>query len=93
MASGIDAVQARATNMERKGQIQGNGTGRRVRAGPRYVFQVDSDSAGAVIRVLDTHTDRIFREIPVEEFLAFARHSKNVKAFLFGQVQNPRKAQ
>lgn len=53
---------------------------------PRYVFQVDSDTEGAVIRILDTLHDTVFREIPVEDFLSFARRSTNVKAFLFGQV-------
>ena len=37
------------------------------RGRPRFVFQIDSDSEGGVIRVLDTHSGAVFREIPVEE--------------------------
>jgi len=48
---------------------------------PRYIFQVDSASDGAVIRVLDTRTDTVFREIPVEEFLEFARSHRDVRSF------------
>ena len=63
---------------------QGIGEARRER--PRFIFQIDSDSEGAVIRVLDTHLGTVFREIPVREFVAFAKKNKNVKAFLLGQV-------
>ncbi len=52
---------------------------------PRYVFQIDSDSDGAVIRILDTRAGTVFREIPVAEFVAYAKKNKNVKAFLLGR--------
>jgi len=54
----------------------------RTRRRPRYIFQIDSDSEGAVIRVMDTHAGTVFREIPVEQFVAYARENKDVKAFL-----------
>ena len=53
---------------------------------PRYIFQVDSDSDAAVIRVLDTLNDTVFREIPVDEFVRYAREHKDVRAFLLGQI-------
>jgi len=52
----------------------------------RYVFQIDSDSEGSVIRVLDTHAGTVLREIPIEEFMAYAKKNKDVKAFLLGRV-------
>ena len=58
----------------------------RGRARPRFIFRIDSDSEGAVIRVLDTHTGTVFREIPVEQFVAFAKKNKDVKGFLLGNV-------
>jgi len=58
---------------------QGNG-----RSDTRYVFQIDADPERAVIRVLDSRTSTVLREIPVSEFLAFARKHKNVKRFLLG---------
>jgi len=61
----------------------GNGKGRR---GPRYIFQVDSASDAAVIRVLDTLTNTVFREIPVEEFVRYARENRDVKKFLLGHL-------
>lgn len=55
---------------------------KRPRRGPRFVFQVDSDTDGAVIRVFDTHEGTLFREIPVDEFVAYAREHKDVTGFL-----------
>lgn len=54
---------------------------------PRWIFQLETGgSGGAVIRVLDTRTDTIFREIPIEEFLAYARHHRDVARFLLSRV-------
>ncbi len=53
---------------------------------PRYVFQIDSDSEGSIIRVLDTHAGTVVREIPIEQFVAYAKKNKDVKAFLLGRV-------
>ena len=53
---------------------------------PRWVFQVDSSADRTVLRVLDTESDRVFREIPIEEFLAYARTHKNVTPWLLGQL-------
>jgi hypothetical protein len=38
---------------------------------------------------LDTTEDTVFREIPIEEFLEYARHNKNVTAFLLGKLPEP----
>ena len=54
------------------------------RGRPRYVFQVDHRSDGAVIRILDTLTDQVFREVPVALFLEHARTTRELKRFLFG---------
>jgi hypothetical protein len=63
-----------------------NGASGKKRNQPRFVFQIDSDSEGAVIRVLDTYAGTVFREVPVEQFVAYARNHKDVKRFLLGQV-------
>ena len=52
----------------------------------RYVFQIDSDSDGSVIRVVDTRSGAVLREIPIEQFVAYAKKNKDVKAFLLGRV-------
>jgi hypothetical protein len=62
------------------------GIGEAPRQRPRFIFQIDSDSEGAVIRVLDTQQGTVFREVSVQDFLAFAKKNKNVKAFLLGQA-------
>jgi len=61
-------------------------TGQKRHRRPRYVFQIDSDSEGAVIRVLDTHAGTVFREIPVEQFVAYAKQHKDVRKFLLGDA-------
>ncbi len=58
----------------------------RKRARPRIVFQIDSDTEGGVIRVLDTHAGTVIREIPVEQFVEFAKKHKDVKGFLLGTI-------
>ena len=60
--------------------------GARRRPRPRYVFQVDSSSERTVLRVMDTSGERVFREIPIEEFLEYARHHKNVTPWLLAQL-------
>lgn len=52
----------------------------------RYVFQIDSDSDGSVIRVVDSHSGAVLREIPIAQFVAYAKKNKDVKAFLLGRV-------
>ncbi len=72
--------------MERNGTGSGGGagTGGPPRRRPRYIFQVDSTRSGGVIRILDTATDGVFREIPVQDFLAHARKSKDMRSLFFG---------
>ena len=50
------------------------------------MFQIDSDSDGSVIRVVDTRSGAVLREIPIEQFVAYAKKNKDVKAFLLGRV-------
>lgn len=70
--------------MERSGTEPEEQAAPHRRPRPRFIFQVDSSSAAAVIRILDTESGSIFREIPVDEFLAFARESKDLKSLFFG---------
>ena len=69
-----------------------NGTGavpaprRRRGSSARFIFQIDTTTEGGVIRVLDRVTDEVFREIPVPDFVRFAKHNRNVKRFLLGEV-------
>ena len=53
----------------------------RVRRHPRYIFQVARRGNRSVIRVLDTRTDRVFREVSAVEFVAFARKNRDVAQF------------
>ena len=67
--------------------MRSDGTGKAARReGARYVFQISTDPENAVIRVVDPRTATVFREIPVEEFLEFARTHRNVKPLLFGRL-------
>jgi len=62
---------------------------RGARRRPRWIFQLEHLGDRTVIRVLDTLEDTVFREIPIEEFLEYARHNKNVTAFLLGKLPEP----
>ena len=53
--------------------------------GPRYIFRIEKQADGGVIRVFDTRAGKIFREIPVRDFVAYAKEHRNVKAFLLGR--------
>lgn len=71
-------------------QANGKGKGRRAR-GPRrrtarYIFQVESRTDGTILRVMDTMDTRVCREIPIEEFLEYARRNKNVTPFLLNKL-------
>ena len=52
----------------------------------RYIFQVQTGVDGTVLRVLDTASDRVFREIPIREFLDYARENRDVTPFLMGHL-------
>jgi len=54
---------------------------------PRWIFQVQTGEAGTVLRVLDTTTDSVFREIPIQEFLDYAKCHRNVTPFLLGKLR------
>jgi uncharacterized FlaG/YvyC family protein len=66
-----------------------DGSKQGARRRPRWIFQLEHLADRTVIRVLDTEQDTVFREIPIEEFLAYARHNRNVTAFLLGKLPEP----
>lgn len=41
-------------------------------------FNVDDDSGQTIIRVVDTETEEVIRQIPSEEVVALARHLKSM---------------
>jgi len=49
---------------------------------PRYIVQVGRSDGRPVIRVLDTHTESVFREISAADFVSFARSHRDVAQFL-----------
>ena len=60
----------------------GSGTRRR----PRWIFQVETGGDRPVIKVFDTESETVCREIPIQEFLDYARAHKDLAAFLLGKV-------
>ena len=52
----------------------------------RWIVQLETDGDNPVLKVLDTRTDTVFREIPIKEFLEYARHNKDIGRFLMGQL-------
>jgi uncharacterized FlaG/YvyC family protein len=49
---------------------------------PRYIFQVSRSGGRPVIRVLDTHTESVFREVSAADFVRFAKNHRDVAQFL-----------
>ena len=49
---------------------------------PRWIFQVDTTSERTILRVCETSSGSVFREIPIEEFLAYARQHRDVTPWL-----------
>ena len=49
-------------------------------------FSIDDDSGRTIVRVLDTETDEVIRQIPSEEMLAVIRHFIEVTGNLFDAV-------
>lgn len=58
----------------------------------RYIFQVQTGEDGTVLRVLDTASDRVFREIPIRDFLDYARQNRDVTPFLMGHLPQSSKS-
>jgi len=52
----------------------------------RYVFQVESCAERTVLRVRDGRGDEVLKEIPIEEFLAYAREHRDVRPFLLDRL-------
>lgn len=46
-------------------------------------FSVDSESGRAVVRVMDSQTDEVIRQIPTEEAINIARNIERIKGILF----------
>ena len=49
-------------------------------------FSIDDDSGRTIVRVVDTETDEVIRQIPSEEMLAVIRHFNEVTGNLFDAV-------
>jgi len=49
-------------------------------------FSIDDDSGRTVVRVVDTETDEVVRQIPSEEMLTLIRHFNEVTGNLFDEV-------
>jgi len=52
----------------------------------RWIFSVRKLGPATVIRIVDNRTMRVYRDVPVEEFLAYARRSTDLRAFFFGDA-------
>ncbi|MCE7913430.1 MAG: flagellar biosynthesis protein FlaG [Nitrosomonas sp. PRO4] len=46
-------------------------------------FSIDKDTGQTVIKVMDTHTEEIIRQIPTEEAIEIARTLEKVQGILF----------
>jgi flagellar protein FlaG len=49
-------------------------------------FSIDDDSGRTIVRVVDTETDDVIRQIPSEEMLALIRHFNEVTGNIFDAV-------
>jgi len=49
-------------------------------------FSIDDDSGRTIVRVIDTETDDVIRQIPSEEMLALIRHFNEVTGNIFDAV-------
>ena len=49
-------------------------------------FSMDEDSGRTVVRVIDTETDEVIRQIPSEEMLVLIRHFNEVTGNIFDEV-------
>lgn len=49
-------------------------------------FSMDDDSGRTIVRVIDTETDEVIRQIPSEEMLALIRHFSEVTGKIFDEV-------
>jgi hypothetical protein len=57
------------------------------RARPRLVFHVETNGQGTVIQILDSISREVFREIPADEFVAFAKTRKDLGALIWGNAK------
>jgi uncharacterized FlaG/YvyC family protein len=63
--------------------MERDGTKRAAAAGrPRWIFQIDHVEDRTVLRVCETSSGSVFREIPIEEYLAYARRHRDVTPWL-----------
>ena len=49
-------------------------------------FSMDDDSGRTIIRVVDTETDEVIRQIPSEEMLVLIRHFSEITGKIFDEV-------
>jgi flagellar protein FlaG len=55
------------------------------RASANLKFAVDGDTGAMVVKVVDTETDQVIRQIPSEEMLAIARNIDRLQGLLVKQ--------
>ncbi|MGB5719012.1 MAG: flagellar protein FlaG [Gammaproteobacteria bacterium] len=49
-------------------------------------FSIDDDSGRTIVRVVDTETDEVIRQIPSEEMLVVIRHFSEMTGKIFDEV-------
>ena len=49
-------------------------------------FNIDDDSGRTIVRVVDTETDEVIRQIPSEEMLVVIRHFSEMTGKIFDEV-------
>ena len=49
-------------------------------------FTIDDDSGRTIVRVIDTETDEVIRQIPSEEMLVVIRHFSEMTGKIFDEV-------
>lgn len=54
-------------------------------AGANLQFTIDKDSGKTVVKVVDSATSEVIRQIPSEELLALARHMTKTEGMLISQ--------
>jgi uncharacterized FlaG/YvyC family protein len=51
------------------------------------VFHVETNGEGTFIQILDSISREVFREIPADEFVAFAKTRKDLGALIWGNAK------
>lgn len=51
------------------------------------MFHVETNGRGTFIQILDSESREVFREIPADEFVAFAKTRKDLGALIWGNAE------